>query len=264
MQCISYYDSGSAGFLGRQRAWNAWIITSRDGGVTWNKSATDVNFFAGTLTNPVFIQAGRGHAAAPDGYVYIHFPAAHDPDTAYWDSNDFILLGRVRPANILDRSSYEFWTGSTTATGINNGRSGAWSSDAADAAPHFQYKHMTGQVHTFYNVGLQRYIIPNYGFMDPETGAAVSWHGYHKTSGGAVVTAQLTLYESRTPMGPWSLFYTKQPWVLHGPTGAYCPDFPSQYQSADGTKLRVVYSACCGQPEYAYHMAEVELALGAG
>jgi hypothetical protein len=61
-------------------------------------------------------QAGAGFAAAPDQYLYIHFPAASNPDTAYWDGNDYILLGRVPAGRILDRSAYEFYTTSNVVT----------------------------------------------------------------------------------------------------------------------------------------------------
>ena len=30
VQCMTYFDSADPSFLGRQRAWNAWIITSED------------------------------------------------------------------------------------------------------------------------------------------------------------------------------------------------------------------------------------------
>ena len=106
------------------------------------------------------------------------------------------MLGRVPAASILDRTAYQFWNGGSSRSDRVVGRGGSgrssgtfggssssggdrsvgggggtdavvasWSSSAADAAPHFEYTHMTGQVHTFYNAGLKRYIIPNYGFM---------------------------------------------------------------------------------------------------
>lgn len=220
------------------------------GGSTWNMSATPLGFFSGRLANPQFIQAGRVFSGAPDPYVYVHFPGASDPEAAYWDGNDYILTGRVRrnSASILDRAAYEFRLAS-----------GSWVADAGQAAPAFTWRHMVGQVHTFYNPGLRRYILPNYGFVDPDTLQPTGWHHYRPLHHGRPPWAQLTLFESKSPWGPWSLFHLQQPWNLHGGAGAYCPDFPSQWQSADGLTLRMVYSACCGQPEYSYHATMVRL-----
>ncbi len=92
VQCMTYFDSADPSFLGRQRAWNAWIISSEDEGVSWNVTATPVNFFTGRLTNPMFINAGRGFDGAPDSYIYVHFPAASGPDTAYWGRLDSLFI----------------------------------------------------------------------------------------------------------------------------------------------------------------------------
>ena len=258
VQCISYYDNATASFPGRQRAFNAWIITSTDGGLTFNTTATPTTFFGGRLTNPMFIGAGRGLGAAPDEYIYVHFPAAADPDpaTAYWDANDLILLGRVRPRDILRRAAYEFWTGAGA------GAVGNWSPDAGLAVPVFEYEHLVGQDHTFYNPGLQRYILPNYAFVDQETLRPVNWHGYQRAAHRAPTT-QLTLYEAKQPWGPWSLFYVRQPWTFAGPggepNGAYSADFPQQWIQDGGRTLTMVASACCGAPGYTYHATSVRL-----
>ena len=44
---------------------------------------------------------------------------------------------------------------------------GVWTADESRAGPVFSFRHMTGQVHTFWNKALRRYIIPNYGFLNP-------------------------------------------------------------------------------------------------
>eukprot|EP00040_Diaphanoeca_grandis_P018704 m.98384 g.98384 ORF g.98384 m.98384 type:complete len:548 (+) comp27060_c0_seq1:114-1757(+) len=266
VQCMTYDDHADATFPGRQRCWNAWIITSEDEGRSWNVSATSLDFFGANLTNPMFIKAGAGYKDAPDEYVYIHFPAAAQPDTAYWDGNDFILLGRVPKDLILVRSAYEFYASTSpsqelqpTAAGVHSTQT--WSSDARLATPIFSFKHMTGQDHTFYNVGLKRYILPNYGFMDPRTGLPVGWHYLEGDLHKGIPSAQLALFESATPWGPWSLFYLQQPWNINVKYGAYCPDFPGQWTSEDGLELRMVYSACCGAPQYSFHATNVKLNL---
>jgi len=82
-----------------------------------------------------------------------------------------------------------------------------------------------------------------------------------KLGASGIPYAQLTLFESATPWGPWRLFYQQGPWNLNARYGAYCPDFPEQWTSADGTSMRMVYSACCGQPEYSYTAVPVMLTL---
>ena len=120
----------------------------------------------------MFIKNSAGFGKAPDEYVYIHFPAAAGPDTGYWDGNDFILLGRVLPSQLLNRSAYEFWVRAGVERPGEQKQehgpgAGLWSLDGTRATPVFEYTHMTGQDHTFYSPGLKRYILPNYGFVDP-------------------------------------------------------------------------------------------------
>ena len=38
VQCITYNDRSDTSFPGRQRGFNAWLITSTDGGVIWNST----------------------------------------------------------------------------------------------------------------------------------------------------------------------------------------------------------------------------------
>lgn len=75
VQCMVYHDTGDPSFPGRQRALSAWLITSTDGGRSWDINATPSHaFFSGRLTNPMFIQAGRGNAEAPDKWLCVSAP----------------------------------------------------------------------------------------------------------------------------------------------------------------------------------------------
>jgi hypothetical protein len=268
VQCATYTDDEDLSLPGRQRNWNSWVITSTNGGITWDVNASPYDMFTGRLTNPMFIPAGKGFEDAPDPYVYIHFPGTGSmttPNTSYWEGNDYILLGRVdvskSDAQILNRSAYEFWTGPTSS----------WTSDATAAVPVFEHRHMTGQDHTFYSKSLGRYVLPNYGFMDPNTGVPRAWHNPNLkctdaecSNLGTQVTGQLSLLEAKNPWGPWRVFYLEQPWNLEGGHAAYCPDFPqwSIGNVADGmVSMKMATSACCGSPGYTYHLTDVHLTL---
>ena len=41
---------------------------------------------------PMFINVGRGFDGAPDSYIYVHFPTASGPDTAYWGRLDSLFI----------------------------------------------------------------------------------------------------------------------------------------------------------------------------
>ena len=69
VSCFNYGDDAT---FNRQRYGPAWIITSADGGVTWNQSATPTDFFTGRLAAPRFVQFGRDYEGARDGYVYVY------------------------------------------------------------------------------------------------------------------------------------------------------------------------------------------------
>ena len=59
----------------------------------------------------------------------------------------------------VPRSRYEWWTGAGKP----------WVADDSRAAKYFEYHHMIGAPHTFYNAGLKRYILPNYGSVNSNT-----------------------------------------------------------------------------------------------
>ena len=55
----------------RQRYGPAWIITSIDGGVTFNLTATPTGMFPGRLAAPRFIQYGKDYQGAPSDWVCV-------------------------------------------------------------------------------------------------------------------------------------------------------------------------------------------------
>lgn len=270
-----------------QRGINSWIISSTDG-VTW-KRETPHDFFTGRTVNPMFIQAGRAYDKAPDEYAYIHFPVsyANGTERSCWYGNDFLLLGRVKRtlAAVTNRSAYEFWMGEGQA----------WSADDTAATHIFDYHHMIGAPHSFYNPPLKRYIIPNFGSLNTHTKmpwsetAGVGSAGLPDCRGAGCPfhSTQLVLYEGENPWGPWRQMFQLAEWEWGGQgpqgvghqeysSGAYSPDFPAQWISDDGLDMWMVSSACCNfttydprgfippQNNYQFHVTPVHLSLKAG
>ncbi len=163
-------------------------------------------------------QAGRGHSDAPDAFVYVHFPAAAEPATSYWDGNEYLLVGRVPRTALLNRSAYQFWDG-TAWQQQHDFFGDTPARQALAAAAVLSYPFMLGQDHSHYSPQLQRYLLPNYGFVAWETGQPVGWHGYYQEHHRAPA-GQLTLYEAPEPQGPWALVGVTQPWNLAG-NGAF-------------------------------------------
>jgi hypothetical protein len=195
--------------------------------------ATPQDFFTGRLSSPHFIQFGQNYAGARDEYVYATFPSADDGGEAncpsYWENGDSILLGRVPQDQLLQRDAWEF------CSGVDAGNQPSWNRDDSLARPIFFYYHMTGENHVTYNPGLQRYIMGNYSFIDPQGNP----RPYHQAWPESSQRSQLTLFEAPEPWGPWSLFYRDDHW---GRLGGYQPIFPAKWMSADGRTMWMVSS----------------------
>ncbi|MCL2664993.1 MAG: DUF4185 domain-containing protein [Defluviitaleaceae bacterium] len=226
VQLMNFGDNPA---FNRQHNINSWIMTSTDNAVTWNKTATDENFFTGRVASPHFCQFGKDYEGARDEYVYAYFPAAEDGNS-YWENGDFILLGRVHKKEILNRGAWEFFTGERNGAQL-------WHADDEKAKPVFSYPLMTGENHVSYNAGLKRYIMGNYGFVN-DKGEPMPYH-QNNSFNADIQRSQLTLFEAPEPWGPWSHFYTDEDW---GVRGGYQPCFPTKWMSADGTSVWMVYS----------------------
>jgi hypothetical protein len=212
----------------RQHNISGWIITSNDFGKTWNLHATPQFFFKGRTASAHFLNFGKDNAGARDEFVYAYFPAADDGNS-YWENNDYILLGRVPKARILERSAWEFYIGS------DESGQPRWDADDKKAVEVFRYARMTGENHVTYDKGLKRYLMGNYGFHDGNGNP----RPYHTKTPESVCPSQLTLYEAPEPWGPWSQFYKNDDF---GRCGVYNPSFPPKLMSEDGLTLWMVYA----------------------
>ena len=225
---VEAQNYGEAPQFCRQKNYHGWIVTSKDGGRSFDCDATPTHFFEGRLSSCHFLQFGRGYRGARDGYVYAYFPCDLDDGCSYWENNDALLLGRVPKARILDREAWEFFCSSDPGTP-------QWSGDGSLAVPVFTYRKMTGSNHVAYNPGLKRYIMGNYSFIDE----ALHPRPIHQMEYPESHISQLTLYEAEEPWGPWKLFYRDDDW---GTYGDYQPNFPTRWFSEDGRILFMVSS----------------------
>ncbi len=148
--------------------------------------------------------------------LYVFFPGASD-DAAYWDNNDYLLLGRVLQGQLHNASAYEYFVG------LDGGGQPQWSSDASQAQPSLAFGRMVGENPVAYIPALGRYLFANFGFLD-DAGAPRPWHTQpfmspHRT--------QLVLLEAPNPWGPWSVFWRDDD-SFQAP-GLYTPTFVSQW-----------------------------------
>lgn len=226
---VETHNYGQDPAFNRQTNVQGWIVTSTDYGETWDTDATDYeNFFLGRVASCHFLQYGQG-AASPDGWIYAYFPGASDDGNSYWCNGDYILLGRVEPERVLERAAWQFLV-------EMDGDNPVWGADDANAIPVFEYPRMTGEDHVSYNADLGRYILGNFSFLDEQGNPRPYHQGVWPST---VERSQLTLFESPTPWGPWSLFFQDDHW---GTWGDYQPAFPPNWMFNGGTTLYMVSS----------------------
>ena len=227
---VELHNYGDHPDFNRQHNIQSWIITSVDYGKTWNRESTPTDFFTGRLASPHFLQFSQDYSGARDEYIYAYFPSADDGGS-YWENGDYLLLGRVPRYRLLERSAWQFYKG------LDGNHQPEWCADDTLANPVFRYPSMTGENHVSYNPGIQRYLMGNYSFLDPDG----SPRPYH-TPGAfpySAMRSQLTLFEAPEPWGPWSLFYQDDNW---GTYGDYQPSFPTKWMSPDGMTMLMLSS----------------------
>ncbi len=232
--CFNYGDDDD---FNRQRYGPTWIITSKDGGVTWDLNATKPGMFTGRLAAPRFVQYGRDYAGAPDDFVYVHFPATAG-GAAFFSANDMMFLGRVNKTSILDRSAYEFYAG-TEADGDPS-----WVSDDTLAAPVFTYPLMTSVQQVNYHARTKRYVFANWAWISYDGHPRPDHSPDERNPRTVHQRTQLTLFEAPTPYGPFSLFYLDDDWrASDGSSGGYTPVFPPAWMGDE--EFWVVSTQCC-------------------
>eukprot|EP01006_Ploeotia_vitrea_P003743 TRINITY_DN113150_c0_g1_i1.p1 TRINITY_DN113150_c0_g1~~TRINITY_DN113150_c0_g1_i1.p1 ORF type:complete len:316 (-),score=11.77 TRINITY_DN113150_c0_g1_i1:197-1117(-) len=246
-----------------QRNLNGWILTSHDWGTTWN-SPTPLEMFTGCFAAPTFIQFGRNQEWNPDqNHVYAMF-ACSDNGSTYWAQNDKIFLGRVPVHKVLQRSSWQFFSGLKSRSNSRADGEPTWSSQTADTVPVFRYPHMIGEnSFVWLPHPINRVVFANYGFLG-SNGQPRPWHQRPYQPGpGDTHRTQLVVFSSPTLWGPhWDVVHRDDNWAPASPRstpclGAYTPSFPSKWvrytsqkNGTTVTSLQMVFSAIPGS----YHL----------
>lgn len=174
------------------------------------------------LGAPHFVDFGRNMQHSPDGKAYLVGHGAIGPRAdCSWISGDQVNIARVvpTPANINDRSKYEFFAGHDT------GGKAIWTTDFSKMRPLIQWNDNCGCVTMTYNAPLKKHFLcVTYG---------------NKRGGGGKTDYDTYLLESATLTGPWRMVtYLKG----FGPQ-AYFVNLPSKFISKDGRTMWLCYSA---------------------
>jgi len=225
VQNINY---GDRPMFNRQHNINGWIVTSRDYGKTWDCDATPQDFFTGCMASCHFLQAGKGDDNVYDGYVWAYFPCGLDSDDSWWCNGDRMILGRVHPDYILERTAWEIFLG------LDEGGKPRFFNEIAGPKPVFSYPRFCGENHVSYNPYIKRFIISNYAFYNPETGEPRPYHNQPLCN----YITQLSLFEAERPWGPWRLFLRDDNWL----NGGYQPTFPVKWMTTDGRSMTLLGS----------------------
>eukprot|EP00466_Bigelowiella_natans_P014574 jgi/Bigna1/126926/aug1.3_g1634 len=232
--CFNYGDDLD---FNRQRYGPSWIITSEDGGVTWNLNATNPKMFTGRLAAPRFVQFGRDNAGARDEYVYVHFQATNG-GAAFFEQNDMLFLGRVPKDQILNRTAYEFYNGEMPDGQI------AWVSDDSIAVPVWSYPLMTAVQQVNYHFETKSYIFANWAWISYDGHPRPDHSPDERNDRTKHQRSQLVLVEAPEPWGPFSIFHIDDDWSgWDGSTGAYTPVFPPAWMGPDN--FWMVSTQCC-------------------
>jgi len=226
----------------RQRATNASIIKSTDGGKTWTRSAKenyDNPMFPGQrFSTPYFLDYGQDgnetFAHGGDKYVYAH------ANGGYWDNSDDMVLGRVLRSKIgkLDPADWQYFTG---GDGMNDS---AWSPNMADAKPVIETNNKLGSTGAVYLPHWKSYCL-------------IGW--YFPTGGGKLPGHEHTIWDfhvAPTPWGPWRV-------VGHhsfAPEAYYCPAICPRFNSPDGKTVWAATSGdWCVAKHYKLSMVRLEI-----
>jgi CubicO group peptidase (beta-lactamase class C family) len=170
-----------------RNAGNAQLAWSNDRGKTWQWGFRFENGFG----SPSFLNFGRNYSGARDQYVYTY---SQNGASAY-QSDDSLLLARVRKQQISDRGAWEFFER------LDDQGRPVWTSEVERRGEVFRYPRHCQRVDAVYHPGLKRYLVAL---------------GYDHEGGWGI-------YDAPEPWGPWTTAFHTENWGLGGTHGYRLP-----------------------------------------
>jgi len=227
----------------------ATIIASTDHGATWSANPSTPMF--GTPGNPssplayrfttiFFADFGQNSGNAIDSYVY-----AYGLDSN-WRDQTAVYLARVPSSSILNRSTWQFYTGLS-------GTTPTWSSDITTKVAVLTDQRQLYQTMFGTDCPTNQKVIAQGGVVYDQP-----LHRYILSSWGC---ATHEFYEAPQPWGPWSHIVSKDfgPLRLTQNRGQYGINIPSKFISSDGKTLYVQSNVCCSGDSYRYSLRKLYL-----
>jgi CubicO group peptidase (beta-lactamase class C family) len=208
--------------LWARNAGNAQLAWSADRGATWTWSDWK---FTTSFGCPTFLNFGRNHAGARDGFVYVYSP---DADSAY-EPADRMVLARVPKGRVRERATYEFFERLEE-------RGAHWTRDITRRGAVFTHPGRCYRSSVSYCAPLRRYL-----WCQTLPGGDARFRG------------GFGIYDAPEPWGPWTTVFFTEQWDM-GP--GETSSFPTKWMSADGRALWLVFS---GEDNFSVRQAELAL-----
>ena len=190
------------------------LYYSTDHARSWTSAGWSFDQSQGVVL-PTFAQFGQDYAGARDDYVYIYAIRLKDSHDLVVQKPGQIDLFRVDKSQILQRNSYEFFSGMDA-----NGNP-TWTSQLSARQPVFEDSNGVGwNVSVSYNPGLGRYLLC--------TEHTTTNHG------------NLGIFDAPEPWGPWTTVGYYSNWKSFGSTFFW--NFSNKWLSADGKDFTLVFT----------------------
>ena len=190
-------------YLWARNTGNSQLLWSEDRGRTWKWGFR----FDTSFGSPAFLNFGRNYRGARDDYVYVY---SQDGPSAY-ESDNQVVLARVRKDRIKDRSAWEFFER------LDGANRPVWTTFIERRGAVFRKPRGCQRLDAVYNPGIRRYLMAL---------------GY--SHGGA-----WGIFDAPEPWGPWTTAFTTDDWGLGGTHGYR---LPAKWIGADGRTMTLVFS----------------------
>ncbi len=188
-----------------------WVRNVKNSQLTWSSDRARTwhwGFrFDTSFGSPAFLNFGKNYQGAGDEYVYVY---SQDGPSAY-ESDDRLVLARVRKDRIRQREAYEFFAG------LDGSGRPTWTADIQRRGAVFTYPGHCQRVDVVYNPGIRRYLLAL---------------GFNHSGGWGI-------FDAPEPWGPWTTAFHTDNWGLGGTHGYR---LPSKWISPDGKTLDLVFS----------------------